>query len=199
MSVVSVLSERGLATPLIPPEFLAAPVVPDLYAFCLERCIKGGLYAEFGVYHGRSLRAIRERLPPEITLYGFDSFEGLPEAWNGFPVKSFATSVRPRLWNTTLVVGRFEETVPGFVRGCSDHASFMHIDCDLYSSTRTVLTNFADRIVRGTVILFDELFGYPDYEQHEYRAFIEFIAETGKRFEALARWDAYRAAVRIVD
>jgi hypothetical protein len=155
------------------------------------------LFAEFGVYHGRSLRAIRECLPLEIPLYGFDSFEGLPEAWNGFPAGSFTTCIRPRLPNTTLVVGRFEDTLPGFALQHHEHVSFFHVDCDLYSSTRTVLTHFADKIVPGTVILFDEIIGYAGYEPHEYRAFCEFIGETGKRFEVLARWDAYRAAIRI--
>ena len=61
-----------------------------------------------------------------------------------------------------------------------------------------MLINFADRIVAGTVILFDEIVGYAGYDRHEYRAFSEFIAETGKRFEVIARWNAYRAAVRII-
>lgn len=157
-----------------------------------------GLYAEFGVYRGMSLRNIRRLLPLHIPLYGFDSFNGLPEEWNGFGIGSFATSVRPEVLNTHLVVGRFEDTVPGFVSEHPGHVSFMHIDCDVYSSTRTVLMNFADRMVAGTVILFDEIIGYEGYEQHEYRAFSEFVAETGKQFEVIARWDAYRAAVRII-
>jgi hypothetical protein len=191
------LNDRGLTAPVIPDEFLGAPVVQDLYSFCLGECIPGGLYAEFGVYHGRSLKKIRDRLNSQIPLYGFDSFKGLPEEWNGFPAGSFATSVRVNLPNTHLVVGAFETTVPWFVSEHPQHVSFMHIDCDLYSSTKTVLTHFAKQIVPGTVILFDEIFGYSGYETHEYQAFGEFLSETGKRFEAIARWDCYRAAVRI--
>lgn len=189
---------RGLTVPAVPDAFRAAPVVERIYSFCLDACIPNGLYAEFGVYHGNSLRRIRKRMPSHITLYGFDSFEGLPEAWNKLGYGTFATNVRPALPNTSLVVGRFEDTLPTFVQEHPEPVSFMHIDCDVYSSTRTVLTNFADRIIPGTVILFDEIFGYAGYEQHEYRAFCEFIAETGKRFEAIARWNAYRAAVRII-
>lgn len=179
-------------------EILSAPVVRDLYPFCLERCVQDGLYAEFGVYRGLSLRNIRACLPTHIPLYGFDSFEGLPGPWNELKAGSFATNVRPALPNTHLVVGRFEDTLPGFVQEHPEPVSFMHIDCDVYSSTRTVLTSFVDHIVPGTVILFDELFGYAGYEQHEYRAFCEFIAETGTQFEAIARWDIYRAAVRVI-
>lgn len=40
-----------------------------------------GICAEFGVYHGRSLRALDAALPEDWELHGFDSFVGLPEAW----------------------------------------------------------------------------------------------------------------------
>jgi hypothetical protein len=191
------LSGRASAAPAALDALLSAPVVPDIYRSCLDGCRPGGLYAEFGVYHGHSLRRIRALLDPAVPLYGFDSFEGLPERWNGFPAGTFATGARPDLPNTQLVVGRFEDTLPGFVQAHPEHVSFLHIDCDLYSSTRTVLTALADRIVPGTVILFDEIFGFAGFEPHEYRAFCEFIAETGRRFDVIARWTTYRAAVRI--
>jgi hypothetical protein len=76
--------------------------------------------------------------------------------------------------------------------------SFMHVDCDLYSSTKTVLNSFRRGIVRGTVILFDEIFGYEGFERYEYRAFMEFAREQGRAFETLARWNAFRAVVRIL-
>ena len=192
------LDRRGPPAPAIPPEFADVDVVSDLYRFCIGSCPQHGLCAEFGVYRGKSLRAIRDCLDVNIPLYGFDSFEGLPEQWNGFGVGSFRTSIRPDLPNTHLVIGRFEDTVPSFAKANHQNVSFFHIDCDLYSSTMTVLMGFADRIVPGTVILFDEIFGYSGYEEHEYRAFCEFIDQTGKKFEAIARWDIYRAAIRIV-
>jgi hypothetical protein len=191
------LSGRGCTAPAVLDALQSAPVVPDIYRACIRNCVKGGLYAEFGVYHGKSLRSIRALLDPATPLYAFDSFEGLPEAWNGFPAGTFATSARPDLPNTHLIVGRFDDTLPGFVQAHPEHVSFLHIDCDLYSSTRTVLTVLSDRIVPGTVILFDEIFGWAGFGCHEYRAFCEFLAETGNDFEPLARWDVYRAAVRI--
>ena len=39
-----------------------------------------GLTLECGVYFGRSLRLIAARTPGPV--HGFDSFEGLPEAWS---------------------------------------------------------------------------------------------------------------------
>jgi hypothetical protein len=36
------------------------------------------------------------------------------------------------------------------------------------------------------VLVFDEFFNYPGWRQHEYRAWTEFIARTGRSFEYLA-------------
>ncbi|MEA2981509.1 MAG: hypothetical protein QOF09_3332, partial [Alphaproteobacteria bacterium] len=41
---------------------------------------KDGLHLEFGVYKGDSINHFAG-LSPDVTWYGFDSFEGLPEAW----------------------------------------------------------------------------------------------------------------------
>jgi hypothetical protein len=173
-----------------------APIIADLYRLAVDRCIPGGLYLEFGVASGRSLRRLRCLIPKQNKLYGFDSFEGLPEPWNGFPVGAFKTSVRPCLTNTELVVGRFENTVGKFARANPQHVSLMHIDCDLYSSTKVVLWDFKDQIVPGTVAVFDELFGYEGFEQHEYKALDEFIRGTGKTIKVIGRWNAYRAAIQ---
>ena len=41
----------------------------------------------------------------------------------------------------------------------------------------TVLTILAPRIVPGTVIVFDEYFNYPGWQEHEHKAFQEFVKE----------------------
>lgn len=179
---------------LIPPELIDAPVLPELYELAVD-AIKypHGLHMEFGVYHGRSLRLLRHLLPESVKLYGFDSFEGLPEEWNGLKPGTFATTVRPYLPNTELVVGRFEDTLENFVFNHPGPASLMHIDCDLHSSTRTILYAFQTKLCSGTVIIFDELFGYAGYEQYEYKA----LKESGLRYDVLGRWNAYRAVIKV--
>jgi hypothetical protein len=61
----------------------------------------------------------------------------------------------------------------------------LHIDCALYSSTACVLRLVAERIVPGTVILFDELIGYPGWQEGEYKALCEWVEATGIEFEYL--------------
>lgn len=63
---------------------------------------------------------------------------------------------------------------------------FMHVDCDLYASARTVFHPLKPRIEPGTVIVFDEYFNYPNRQEHEFKAFREYIGEEGKSYEYLA-------------
>ena len=179
---------------LIPEEIAVAPVVPEIQRYAVEAItVPDGLCMEFGVASGQSLTKIRKWLLAHIPLYGFDSFKGLPEDWLCWKKGSFRTQYRPTLQNTELVEGWYRDTVPMFAAQHPQPVSFMHIDCDLYSSTKTILDTFSGQVVPGTVILFDELFGYHGYEQHEWRALMEW----GRSFECIARWDAWRAVIRI--
>ena len=81
--------------------------------------------------------------------------------------------------------GWFQDTLPGFLAQHPEPARFVHIDCDLYSSTNTVLGLLADRIVPGTVIVFDEYLNYPGWQEHERKAFAEFVARTGTKYKYL--------------
>ena len=60
-----------------------------------------------------------------------------------------------------------------------EKASLIHVDCDLYSSTISALNILAPRIQKGTIIVFDEYFNYPGWQQHEYKAFNEFLEKNG--------------------
>ena len=146
-----------------------------------------GLTLECGVYFGRSLRLIARA--SDGIVHGFDSFEGLPEAWNpregagAYSTGGRLPQVQP---NVALHRGWFEDTLPAFFAGSSEPIRLLHVDCDLYSSTRTVLAAAADRLVAGSVVVFDDLLGYPGYEAHELRAFEEFVMERGLRWEVIA-------------
>ncbi|WP_338661175.1 class I SAM-dependent methyltransferase [Pararoseomonas sp. SCSIO 73927] len=140
-----------------------------------------GLVLEFGVFSGRSINHIAELFPGPV--YGFDSFEGLPENWGRFRKGHFATALPAVAENVELVVGWFNETLPGFLREHPGDIRLLHVDCDLYSSTRTIFDECRDRIRAGTVIVFDEYFNYPGWRDHEFRAFQEFVAEAGLNYE----------------
>ena len=54
--------------------------------------------------------------------------------------------------NVRLYRGWFEDTLPAFCEQHPGPIAFLHLDADLYSSTRTVFDLLGDGIVPGTVI-----------------------------------------------
>jgi Methyltransferase domain len=144
-----------------------------------------GLVLEFGVFRGTTIRLIAKHCAGE-TVYGFDSFKGLPERWVGN--RNTSTTMDrggqlPRIpGNVELIAGLFGDTLPGFLAAHPEPVGFVHVDCDIYSSTREVFRSIGGRLVPGAVIVFDEFFGYHGFKGHEYRAFHEFIAGTGRNF-----------------
>jgi hypothetical protein len=139
----------------------------------------GGMALEFGVATGNTLRAIA-RARGGVRVYGFDSFDGLPEHWlNGMPAGSFARDDLPDVPGAELVVGLFADTLPGFLAAHPGHIDFLHVDGDLYSSARTVLEHCGPRLRPGSIVHFDEFFNFPGWKRHEYRAWMEFVERTG--------------------
>lgn len=157
-----------------------------------------GLMAEFGVFRGATINHIASLT--DRSVHGFDSFEGLPEKWGeGYEAGKFKIDGLPNVRdNVVLHKGWFDDTLPGFRERNPEPVDFLHLDADLYSSTRTVLEMLADRIRPGTVIVFDEYMGYPGWEHGEYRAFQEFVEKHDVGFEYVG-WvpSGEQAAVRI--
>ena len=87
--------------------------------------------------------------------------------------------------NVHLVRGLFQDTLSDFLILHKEAVAFLHIDCDLYSSAKYVLFSLKERIIPGTVIIFDEFYNYIGWENGEFKAFSEFILETGKQFAYL--------------
>jgi hypothetical protein len=170
-----------------------------LLEYALSRVKVDGLYLEFGAGHkAASINFIAERI--DKIIHGFDSFEGLPEDWFGpltkgrFTTHGQLPNVRE---NVKLHVGLFEQTLPDFVKTHNGQVAFMHIDCDLYASTKTVFDFLENRINSGTVMQFDEYFNYPGWKNNEFKAFQEFITKSGLRYEYLGYDTHFSVAVII--
>lgn len=170
----------------------------DTLRWALTQAPPTGLALEFGVWSGTTLQIIAAARP-RGTVFGFDSFQGLPETWRtGFESGTFSTEEPPEVPGADLVVGLFEDRLPGWTAEHPESVAFLHVDADLYSSTTTVLEHVGDRLVEGSIVVFDEYFNYPGWPDHEHRAWTEFVARTGTSFtyEAYTR-DNEQVAVRI--
>lgn len=166
-----------------------------------------GYCLEFGVHVGKSVKILAEYLKNEY-IYGFDSFEGLPEEWyfgkDKHPQGTFALSTLPKVpENVILIEGWFEESLPIWLETHSDKVSFVHIDSDLYSSAKTVLSNLNSRIVPGTIILFDE---YKDWGTHrytnwadgEYKACQEWLYDNNREIKLISRTEHVQATFKVI-
>lgn len=141
-----------------------------------------GLILEFGVAGGQTVNRLAGLYPDE-TIFGFDSFQGLPEAWRADYQKGHFAQDLPRVAdNVRLVTGWFDQSLPNFLASHTADVSLLHIDCDLYSSTRTIFGTLGHLIRPGTLIVFDEYFNYPGWRDHEHRAFMEFVEARGVEF-----------------
>jgi O-methyltransferase len=157
-----------------------------------------GDYAEFGCYGAMTFglaHAESRKVSYPCRMWAFDSFQGLPAqsgpedahavwvagqmamsendfreqcATKGIPAADFRTV--PGYYEDSLAEGRAGAEFPKRV-------AFAYIDCDLYSSTKTVLGFLQSRIAQGTILAFDDYYCYSTTAiAGERLAFAEFAA-----------------------
>jgi hypothetical protein len=127
-----------------------------------ESCKLYGDIAEVGVYRGSSAEMIA-RWKGQKKLFLFDTFEGLPmkskidEDIKDLKIGNFKcpmNDVSNRLKNYDNIVifrGFFPYATRTYIE--NNKFSFVHLDMDLYESTRDSIKFFWDRLVKGGVIL----------------------------------------------
>ena len=202
---IDVHSEEPIAA------FCYAPVysTQDLLRLCVLRASDKLPILEFGTGAGHSTRIINTTRLRSQKFYSFDSFEGLPEDWTMglnmvWPKGSFGQYGKPpEIPGVVFMKGRFEESIPRYRENCDLPIGFLSIDCDLYSSCKTIFDLLDDLIVSGTIIYFDEICDwgkaadrYPLWPEGEYKALCEWVCK-GNFVEVLGRNDRYGAAVRV--
>ena len=161
-----------------------------------------GDYLEFGLYRGQSFliaHHMKRRLPhlDNMKLWGFDSFAGLPEiddvkdsTWNKGEYACSENEIRRilairgvRKNEYELVAGYYDRSLNDAVHSkfVGRKAAIVYVDCDLYSSTVSVL-NFVERYLdNGTVVCFDDFYHYKgNPDQGEQRALTEFLQRNPK-------------------
>jgi len=144
---------------------------------------------EFGVWQGTTLRLIRNTLDSRFDVYGFDSFEGLPEDWPDTPCAKghFSTQgIAPYIPGTLIFTGWFKDTLPEYMYQGKPIA-LLHLDCDLYCSTKEVLEALNPIIMPGTIIVCDEWIYTKNDDSHgddqEQRAVLEWRDTFDRQFE----------------
>ena len=139
-------------------------------------------WMEFGVFKGRSINYLSKHCD---TIHGFDSFDGLAENWAGNSMVKGDFSLRGKLprvnSNVVLIKGYFHNTLEMFLADNKiKKVELVHLDCDTYESTVYVLDSLSHLFRDETVIIFDDFFGAPGFEQGQYRALFQFVDKNKK-------------------
>jgi len=156
-------------------------------------------WCEFGVGEGESLDWFASRKPRGNRLFAFDSFEGIPEPWLVYPAGHWKAKVyAPNRPDVVVVPGLFDVSLAPEVIQEVGPVGMAHVDCDLYASTRVVLERIGPLLQPGSILVFDEFYSYFGWRDHEYKAFMECVAEHRLEFEYLGRTPTCQVAVRIL-
>lgn len=145
-----------------------------------------GLIVEFGGWTGNSIIFFASLT--EQTIYGLNSFEGPRKDWQGWQLPmSWFEGVSPPVVpaNVKLIKGRFHVSLPIFLVDHPEPFSFVHIDCDTYEATSVILKLAGDRFRKGTVVVFDEYFGYRNWRMGEFKAWQEFTTTRAVSYQYL--------------
>jgi O-methyltransferase len=150
---------------------------------------RSGAFVECGVAKGASL-AVLAAYAGERTVWGFDSFEGLPEQTEGdggdgamfvgyscsgergeAAVADTFAMVGVPMDHVRLVRGWFSDTLP-VTRASIGPIAILRIDADWYEGTRYVLDQLHEQVMPGGTVLVD------DYESFAgcHHAVAEFLA-----------------------
>jgi Macrocin-O-methyltransferase (TylF) len=174
-----------------------------------------GAIVEFGVNDGGSLSHLVEKceaLGLRLPIFGFDSFEGLPEVsphdLSCFQAGQFAAPVDAvaqklkchQRKHVHLVKGWFSETLATkeiMADPSLSRIAFAHVDCDLYGSAVDCLKFLERRLISGAFLIFDD---WTFSESHgETKAFFEWFDKVRElyRFEDIAYLDRGSVHMRV--
>ena len=177
-----------------------------------------GSYFEFGCYNGDTLvdfvNVLKAQYPSGFPRYWdihvFDSFEGLPPTTSTADIHPYAgegsyksegaAAVQSRILDLgfpaaklSLYEGFYEDTLTESLRTRLQErgvvASFVNVDCDYYSSTKTVLDWIEPLLIDGSIIYFDDIYFYNcNPHKGELKAIHDFNAARTESGLALAPW-----------
>ena len=157
-------------------------------------------YLEFGVFSGTSINFFSKNINKNI--YGFDSFEGLKEDWLGTSVTKGTFDLKKKIpklnSNVIPISGWVQDTLPKFLDEKKPKINFVHMDIDTYESSKFVLENIKPFLIKGAIILFDELYNFEGWDVGEYKALTEIFDEKDYSFVSFST-DTSQAAVKILN
>lgn len=148
-----------------------------------------GDFVECGVYLGFTMSVVAAYLDfdkLDKTMYLYDTFEGIPEAYNSENRSNRVYEEQPDIYgrvlkkfepysNVKVVKGIVPDT---FKASCPEKIAFLHIDMNSSKSEIAALEHLYDKVQPGGIIIFDD-FGWMGYDKQTW-AEIEWMKERGQ-------------------
>ena len=158
-------------------------------AWAARHCLNvPGDFAECGVWRGFSFAVLTDYLDwgsvPK-AMYLYDTFEGIPEAYNTERRSNAVYQSDPELYEKVVThfsklpnVKVIKGIVPdSFADACPEKISLLHIDMNSSKAEIAALDHLFDRVSPGGIIVFDD-FGWGGYHSQMF-AEIEWTAQRG--------------------
>lgn len=172
---------------------LATNRLPDgpLQHVLKQQLYGSGAIVELGTGHGLTSKLIASNLHDDRILHTFDWFQGRPEEWRDRygAGQHDRKGLSPRNLPPNIIVhpGLFEETLPSFVQE-NPKIALLFVDCESYSSTSAALSILAPSLHSGSVIVFNQFINYEGYENHELKAFVDFLERYDKSYHTIGMY-----------
>ena len=167
-----------------------------------------GTYCEFGCHTGSTFKMALRTIglpfkPNKINrFYAFDSFEGMPEPegidkqkiWekglNTTSIEDFKKIFKKDLHRMKIVKGFYNEVLKDYKLESGDKIAIAYIDCDYYSSTSDCLNFIDNKLLHGSLIVFDDWnCYYGDPKRGQRLAFDQFKQKKVDQYEFIDFFD----------
>lgn len=121
---------------------------------------EGVFIAEFGVAFGETTKYLISRIKVPFQYHGFDTFEGLPNAWRRLPAGAMTSDGKlPKILGEDIYFhkGLVQDTI-GQVNFQSSLLKVFIFDLDLYGPTLFAFKHVLPNMRIGDIVYFDEAF-----------------------------------------
>lgn len=173
----------------------------DLWDFTIKEVEKldkdnnNKICMEFGVGGGESIRFFSKKfMKNNINIVGFDTFYGNPDIWPGTDNMIGSSNQNGKIpknldKNVKIIKGYIEDTLEDFIKKNNiKKIDFIHVDVNIYSTSKKILEVTKKYMNKDSLILFDELVNYPFWWKNgEYKALTETYQKNEFKYLAFDR------------
>ena len=86
--------------------------------------------------------------------------------------------------NVEPIIGYVQDTFEDFLKKHNPKINFAHMDLDTYDSTKYILERIKPYLLDGSILIFDELYNYINWQIGEYKALKEVFNDNEYDFKS---------------